>query len=315
MVPIKYKIFAGSSHPELAQEIAKLLKIPLGKLALSTFSSGEKYVALEETVRGHEVFIVQTCRDGTVNEDYTELFLMCDAMRRSFASKVHVILPHFGYARQDKIHKAREPISAKLMADLLVTSGADHIITLQLHADQTQAFFQVPVDNLNALRIFTAYFKKKNLKDLVVVTPDAGGAKHAKKFADELQAPIAVLNKVRPEHNKSAVTHVIGDVKGKTCLLVDDMIDTGGSVVNAKEALLKNGANKDVYLCATHAIFSGPAIQRFKKAGFKEVVVSDSLPMPKAKRFKGLTALSIAPLLAGVIQSITHQQSVSTLYY
>ena len=315
MSQTKFKIFSGSSHPILAKEIAKLIKKPLGKIQLSNFSCGEKYVVMDETVRGHEVFLIQTCTDQNVNEDYMELFLMCDAMRRSFASKVHVILPHFGYARQDKIHVPREPISAKLISDLLVASGADHIVTFQLHADQAQAFFNVPVDNINANKIFSSYFKKKKLKDIVVVSPDAGGAKNAKKFADDLHVPIAILHKSRPAHNIAQITHVVGNVKNKTCVIYDDMVDTAGSVMTAKEALIKNGAKKDVYLCATHPIFSDPAAERLRKAKFKEVVVTNSMPIAKEKKFPGLKQISIAPLLASVIQSVTHQKSVSSLFY
>lgn len=314
MPATKFKIFAGSSHPDLAKEIAKKLKIPLGKIKLSNFSCGEKYVALEETVRGQDVFLVQTASDS-VNEDMMELFLMCNAAKLSFASKVHVIIPNFAYARQDKVHVPREPISAKLMADLLVQSGADHVITLQLHADQTQAFFDVPVDNLNAHKLFADYFSKKKLKNLVIVSPDAGGAKNAKKFGDDLGAPIAILHKSRPSHNKSAVTHVVGNVKNKTCIIYDDMIDTAGTVANARDALLKQGAKKEMYLAATHAIFSGPAIKRLSKAGFKEVVVTNSVPISKEKQFKGLKQISIAPLLAGVIKSVATQKSVSSLFY
>jgi ribose-phosphate pyrophosphokinase len=310
----KFKIFSGSSHPELAKAIAKALKVKLGKIKLTDFSCGEKYVALEETVRGQEVFIIQTAGDQ-VNEDLIELFLMCNAAKLSFASKVHVIIPNFGYARQDKVHVPREPISAKLMSDLLVKSGADHVITLQLHADQAQAFFDVPVDNLNAHGLFANYFKKKKLKDVVVVSPDAGGAKNAKLFADRIGAPIAILHKNRPGHNKSEVTHVVGDVKNKICVIYDDMIDTGGSVVSAREALLKKGAKKEMYLAATHPIFSGSAIKRLSKAGFKEVVVTNSVPLGKHKQFKGLKEISIAPLLAGVIKSVTSQKSVSSLFY
>jgi ribose-phosphate pyrophosphokinase len=315
MSTTKYKIFAGSSHPQLAREVAKKLDKPLGKIKLTKFSSGENYAVLEETVRGHEVFIIQTCTEQGVNEDYMELFLMCDAMQRSFAKKVHVILPHFGYARQDKVHVPREPISAKLMADLLIASGADHVVTLQLHTDQQQGFFDVPMDNLNMKKTFAEYFKEKKLKDVVVVSPDAGGAKNAKMFADKLGATIAILHKSRPGHNKSEVTHVVGEVKDKTCIIYDDMIDTGGSVVNAKKALIKNGANKDMYLCATHPIFSGKAVQKLSKAGFKEVVVTNTIPIPKSKKFKGLKQISIAPLLAGVIDSVVNQKSVSSLFY
>lgn len=315
MAPLKYKIFAGSSHPELAKEIAKNLKMPLGKVTLERFSCGEIYFKLDETVRGHDVFLIQTCRSESVHEDYMELFLMANTARQSFANKVHVILPHMGYSRQDKVHAPREPISAKLMADLVVASGADHVVTVQLHADQTQAFFDVPVDNLNANMIFADYLKKKKLKDVVVVSPDAGGAKTAKIFADLIGANLAILHKTRPAHNVSSVTHVVGDVKGKTCVIFDDMVDTGGSVVNAKEALLKNGANKDVYLCATHPIFSGPAPQRLAKAGFKEVIVTSTVPVPKNKEFKGLVQLSIAPLLANVIKGVTEQKSISQYFY
>ena len=311
----KFTVFAGSSHPELAQEVAKELKRPLGKIKLSTFSCGENYVALEETVRGEEVFLIQTCTDQNVNTDLLELFLMCDAAKLAFASKIHVIIPYFGYSRQDKVHKPREPISAKLMADLLVTSGADHVVTMQLHTDQIQGFFDVPVDNLYVHRMFAQYFRKKNLKDVVVVSPDAGGAKNAKKFADDLGAPIAILHKTRPEHNVSAVTHVVGDVKNKTCVIYDDMIDTGGSVVNAKAALLKNGSKKDVYLCATHAVFSGEACKKLADANFKEVVITNSIPIPKHKQFKGLEQLSVAPLLASVIESVIGHKSVSSLFY
>lgn len=310
-----FKIFAGSSHPELAKAIAKTLGQPLGQIKRTAFSCGELYTALEETVRGQEVFIVQTCRDQMVNDDYMELFLMCDTMKRSFASQVHVILPYFGYARQDKIHVPREPISAKLMADLLVASGADHVVTIQLHTDQTQGFFDVPVDNLNMEKTFAEYFLAKKMKDVVVVSPDAGGAKNAKHFADRIGARLAILHKARPEHNVSEVTHVVGDVKDKICIVYDDMVDTGGSVVNAKKALLANGAKKEMYLCATHAVFSGKAPQKLAGAGFKEVVVSDSLPLPKEKKFKGLKQISAAPLLAGVIESVAQHKSVSSLFY
>lgn len=310
-----YTIFSGSSHPELAEEIAKKLKKKLGKVKLSTFACGEKYIAFEESVRGKEVYIVQTCREGAVNEDYMELFLMINAAKQSFASKVHVVLPHVGYSRQDKVHVPREPISAKLMADLIVQSGADHVITLALHSDQNQAFFDIPVDNISVHKLIANEVKKRKIKNLTVISPDAGGAKNAKKFADELGAPIAILHKSRPKHNVAVTTHVVGEVEGRTCIIYDDMVDTAGSVVGAKEALLNHGANKDVYLAATHPIFSGPAIDRLSKANFKEVLVTNSIPLPEKKLFKGLTPISIAPLLANVIGSIAEGKSVSSLYY
>lgn len=315
MATSKFTLFAGSSHKELAKAIMKGMKKELGKITLSTFSCGEKYVKLDETIRGQEVFILQTCRDQWVNDDFMELFLMINAAKMSFASKIHVIIPYFGYARQDKIHAPREPISAKVMADLVVKAGADHVITFALHADQTQAFFDVPVDNINVHRLFADYLKKKKLKDVVVVSPDAGGAKNAKKLADDLGVPIAILHKSRPAHNEAVTTHVVGEVEGKTCILYDDMIDTAGSVVAAQKALLNQGAKKDVYLAATHAIFSDPAQKRLSKAGFKEVVVTDTLPIEKEKKFTGLKQLSLAPLLSEIIGSVTSQKSVSDLFY
>ncbi|MBU0577693.1 ribose-phosphate diphosphokinase [Patescibacteria group bacterium] len=315
MAQSKFTLFAGSSHPELAKEVAALTKGGLGKIKRSTFSCGEKYVVLEQTIRGQEVFLLQTCRDQLVNEDFMELFLMINAAKLSFAKKVRVIIPHFGYARQDKVHIPREPISAKVMADLLVTAGADHVIAFELHADQAQAFFDVPVDNISVHKLFASYFKSKKLKNAVVVSPDAGGAKNAKKLADDLGVPIAILHKSRPEHNKARTTHVVGDVKGKTCIIYDDMIDTAGSVAAAHEALTKSGAGKDMYLAATHAIFSGKASKRLAQAGFKEVVVTDTIPILKEKKFKGLKQISIAPLIAHIISNISHQKSVSSLFY
>jgi ribose-phosphate pyrophosphokinase len=309
---IAYKIFAGSSHPSLAKAISEGLEKDLSPVTIKQFACGETYVKFEESFRGQDVFLVQTCRTGHMNDDLMELFLMIDAARQSFARNIHVILPYFAYSRQDKIHEAREGISAKLFADLMVKAGANHVITLHLHSDQTQGFFDVPVDNLNPRRIFVDYFKAKNLKDAVVVSPDAGGAKMAKKLADELGVPMCILHKQRPEHNVSEVSHVIGDVAGKTPIIVDDMVDTAGSVVAAKTALLNAGANEEIYLCATHPIFSGPARERLSAANFTEIVCTDSLPVenPPAN-FK---ALSIATLLAGVLQNVADQKSVSKLY-
>lgn len=309
---IPFKIFAGSSHPHLAQAIAHGLKKDLSAVTIKSFSCGETYVKFDETFRGQDVFLVQTCRTGHMNDDLMELFLMIDAARQSFARNIHVVLPYFAYSRQDKIHAAREGISAKLFADLIVKAGADHVITLHLHSDQTQGFFDIPVDNLNPRRIFVNYFKTKNLTDAVVVSPDAGGTKMAKKFADELGVPMCILHKQRPEHNVSEVSHVIGEVKGKTPIIVDDMIDTAGSVASAKAALLTAGANQDVYLCATHAIFSGPAHEKLSAAAFTEIVCTDSLPVENPpKNFK---ALSMASLLSDVLQNVVEQRSVSQLY-
>ncbi len=306
------QLFAGSSHKELAEAMAKELGISTGNVTLKTFSCGERYVRYEESLRGKDVFILQTATQN-VNEDLMELFLMCQAAKLSFAKSIHVITPFFPYARQDRIAEWREPISAKLVAHLLEEAGANHVITLNLHSDQIQGFFNIPVDSLEAQSIFAKYILDKKLKDSVVVSPDAGGAKRAKKFADHIGADLAIMHKSRPEHSKAEVLELVGDIEGKTCILFDDMIDTAGSLVAAKEALVAAGANEDVYAIATHPVFSYPAIERLRDAKFKEVIVTDSIPTdPKA--FSGLTILPIAPLLARVIENIESGRSVTEIY-
>lgn len=303
------RLFAGSSHPALAESLAKELGVPLGKRTVKRFSSGECYVKFDESVRGQDVFILQAPGRGP-DETLMETFLLCQAAKLSFAASIHVILPHFSYARQDRVAEPREPISAKLIADLLQAAGADHVITLHLHSDQIQGFFSVPVDVLDSRGIFTSYVKTLGLKDPIVVSPDVGGAKQAKKFADALGADLAILHKVRAGHHEANVKDVIGSVDGRTCILFDDIIDTGSSLLPAKEALLKHGAHPDVYAAATHALFSGPAIERLTAAGFKQVIVTDSIPNdPKA--FPGLTILPIAPMLADVIRHIERKESVT----
>lgn len=282
----------------------------LSRMDISRFACGEIYAKPGQTVRGHDVYIVQTATDR-VNEDYMELFIMIDAMKRSFAKTVHVVIPHFGYARQDRVATPREPISAKLLANCLVAAGADHVIAIHLHSDQTQGFFPFPVDNLNPRTLFVEHITKKNIKDGVVVAPDAGAAKEAGRFAKMLDMPLAVLTKERPKFNVAEVTSVVGDIEGKTCIIYDDMIDTAGSVCAAHEALLEHGANPDIYLVATHPVFSGPATERFKKTGFKEVIVADTVPISKSKQFKGLNVVSVAPLLARVIRSVHENRSVT----
>ncbi len=306
-------LFTGSSHPALAQDLARELGMDLGKLTLKKFSCGENYVRYDQSVRGQDVYIVQT---GTLNpnEDIMELCLLCQAAKLSFAKSVHVIVPHFPYSRQDRVSEPREPISAKLVALLLEQSGADHVMVLDFHSDQIQGFFGIPVDAVLARPIFADYFKGKNLPNPVVVAPDVGGAKRAKKFADSIGAELAILHKGRPAHNEAEIHEVVGDIKGKTCILFDDIIDTAGTLLSAKEALLERGANKDVYAVATHAVFSGPAVQRLAKAGFKEVVVSDSMPLDPTA-IPSLHILRTAPLLAHVIRSIESKQSVTDIYH
>lgn len=305
-------LFSGSFHPVLASALAAELSVPLGKVELKAFSCGERYVRYLESVRGRDVFLLQTAT-GEPDECMVELFLMCQAAKLSFAETVHVIVPHFPYARQDRVAAPREPISAKLMAHLLEESGADHVITLDLHSDQIQGFFQVPVDALDARPLFARYFKGKKLTRPVVVSPDAGGAKRAKKFADLLGGDLAIMHKSRPAHHKAEIVEVVGEIAGRHCILFDDMIDTGGSLLAAKTALLKRKSLPDVYAAATHGIFSGKATENFRKAAFKEVVVTDSLPVKKSA-FRGLTVLPIAPLLAEVIRHIEKGESVTDIY-
>jgi len=249
-----------------------------------------------------------------MNEDFMELFILCDAIKRSFAKRIHVVMPYFSYARQDKIHQSRESISARLMASLLEKSGVNRVITVHLHSEQIQGFFSIPVDNINAKKIFAKVIKKKNIQNPIIVSPDTGGAKNAKKIADELGFPLAILHKTRPGHNVSEVTHVIGDIANKTPIIFDDMIDTGGSVCEAKNALVNNGANDEVYLVATHPVFSGPAIERIKNAGFKEIIVTNTLPLLD-NSINCLTTLTIAPLIAEVIKNTMENKSVSSLYF
>ncbi|MEI8230053.1 MAG: ribose-phosphate diphosphokinase [Candidatus Peregrinibacteria bacterium] len=304
-------LFAGSSHPALAHSLAKELSVELGRITLKTFSSGERYIKFDESVRGKDVFLLQT-GSKTVNEDLIELFLMCQAAKLSFAKTVHVVMPHFPYARQDRIAAPREPISAKLIAHLLEESGADHVITLELHSSQIQGFFSIPVDALDSFTIFAEYFGKKNLTGHVVVSPDAGGAKRAKKFATMIGAELAIMHKSRPNHQVSEIVEVVGEIEGKTCIVFDDLIDTAGSLVAAKKTLDSRGA-KEVYAAATHAVFAGPAIERLREAKFKEVVVTDTVPVdPQA--FPGLVILPVAPLLAEVMWHVERGESVTEIY-
>lgn len=302
-------LFAGSSHPLLARAVAKKLGVPLGKVVIKPFSCGERYVKFEESIRGKSVYILQT---GTKNpnEDLMELFLMCQAAKLSFAKTVHVILPHFPYARQDRVALPREPISAKLVAHLLEESGADHVITMDLHSDQIQGFFQIPVDSLDARSILAQHFKKKKLKNVTVVAPDAGGAKRAKKFADLVGAELAVMHKHRTAHHKAQILEVVGNIEHRTCIIFDDMIDTGSTLAPAREALVKRGAHKDVYVAVTHPIFSGDVLKNLRNAKFKEIVVTDSIPVDP-KSLPELTVLSIAPFLADVVEHVEKGQSVT----
>jgi ribose-phosphate pyrophosphokinase len=306
------RIFSGTSHFALGKALAKELNVHLGDIDLKRFSCGECYVKFKESVRGKDIYLLQAPGLDPDNA-LMELLLMCQAARLSFARSVHVILPNFPYARQDRVAEPREPISAKLVAHILEEAGADHVMTLMLHSDQIQGFFTIPVDSLDARPIFAQYFNKKKIKNPIVVAPDIGGAKPAKRFADLINADIAVMHKNRDEHHKAEILDIVGDVEGRTCIIYDDMVDTAGSIVAAKDALIKAGAHKDVYVAATHPIFSGEAVKRLKKAKFKEVVVTDTMPIDK-KAFAGLKVLSTAPLLARVIRNIERGESVTDIY-
>lgn len=313
MINSELCVFYGSSHPELGEKIVKYLGLKAGRIKLSRFSGGEIYARLLDNVRGQSAVIIQTCTQN-VNDDLLELFIIIDAMKRASAKSITVVMPQFGYARQDRKAASREPISARLIANLLETSGADRIVTMDLHSDQIQGFFNIPVDTLTALPLFVSYLKEKKLKDVVVVAPDTGRAKVAKKLADRIGANLAILHKVRAEHHQSSVTHVVGDVKGKTVVITDDMIDTAGTMTSGVEILRKEGCNKDMYVVSTHGIFSGPAVERMQKAGFAEVVVTDSVPISKEKMFKGLTILSSAEILGEAVKRNYEHTSISSLF-
>lgn len=305
------KIFAGTSAKALGQAVCQQLKVKPGKLKLEEFACGEKYVQIGESVRGMNCFVIATASQD-VNSDLMELFLIIDALKRSLAKYIHVVLPHFGYARQDKITDPREPISAKLMAGLLEKAGAKHIITLDLHSPQVQAFFEKPVDHLTAKKIFLTYFQKKCLAKPVVVSPDAGGAKNAEKFARLLGTSLAILHKTRPRHNEVEITKIVGEVKNCSAILFDDLVDTAGSCVAAAKVLRQAGA-QEIFLAASHAVFSGEARSRLRQADFKEIVVTDSIPQDFGE-LTNVKVLSIRKLLAQTIAGVHLGRSVSQFW-
>src|SRR3989338_7493408 len=313
MANSELRVFYGTSHPELGEKITKFLGIKAGAIEVSRFAGGEIYARIKENIRGASSDIIQTATEN-VNSGLMELFIIIDAMKRASARSIAAVIPHFGYARQDRKAASRDPISARLVANLLETAGADRVVAMDLHSDQIQGLFNIPVDTLTAVPILANYIKEKNLKDLVVVAPDTGRAKVAKKLADRVGAQLAILHKVRSEHHQSEVTHVVGEVKGKTVVITDDMIDTAGTITSGVGALRADGCNKDVYVIATHGIFSGPAVERMTKANFAEVVVTDSVPIPKEKQFKGLKILSSAELLGAAIRRNYENQSITSLF-
>jgi ribose-phosphate pyrophosphokinase len=305
-------VFTGTANPEIADGIAAHLGIELGKVKIRRFANGEIYVRFLESVRGADVFLVQSM-SAPVNAALMELLIMADAARRASARNITAVITHYGYARQDKKSAAREPITAKLVADLITVAGVDRVITMDLHQGQIQGFFNTPVNHLTALPIIASYFEEKNLTDCCVVSPDVGRVKVCKKLADMLGASLAIMHKGRPEHNVAEITHVIGDVAGKTCIVADDMIDTAGSITVGAKALIAAGA-KEVYVAATHGIFSPPAFERIADSPVAEVVVTNTLPVPVEQRTGKLHVLSVAPLFAHAIQNVYDDESVSELF-
>jgi ribose-phosphate pyrophosphokinase len=305
-------VYSGSSTFELGQNIADILGVQLGLLELKEFSDGETYVRFLESVRGACVFVLQsTC--FPVNDNLMELLIMIDALKRASAVEISAVVPYYGYSRQDKKAVAREPITAKLVADLLSVAGVKRLLTMDLHADQIQGYFDGPVDHLTAIPILASYFREKELKDAVVVSPDVGRVKVVKRFADRINAPLAIIHKRRPLHNVVKVMHLIGDVKGKRAILLDDMIDTAGTMVEAADELVKCGA-KEVYACSTHPVLSGPAIQRLNDSAIKEVVVTDTIPLPPEKQIPKIKVLSISSLFAQAMLNVYENKTVSALF-
>ncbi|MGA2299901.1 MAG: ribose-phosphate pyrophosphokinase [Candidatus Acidiferrum sp.] len=309
----RFKIFAGTANPVLAESICKHLDVPLGQALLGRFSDGEIYFQVLENVRGADVFVVQPCC-YPVDNHLLELLLMIDAFKRASAWRITAVLPYYCYARQDRKDKPRVPISAKLVADLLETAGASRALTLDLHAPQIQGYFDVPVDHLYGSPVLVDYFRNKKLPNLTVVSPDAGGVERARAFAKKLGAPLAIVDKRRVDLDVTEVMNLIGDVKGRSTLIVDDIIDTAGTLVKTAEALLREGATQ-VFAACTHAVFSGPAVERIENSRITEVVATDSVPLSEAaKKLKNVTILSVADLLARGIRSIHEETSISELF-
>lgn len=308
----KVKLFSLSANPELAEEISKYSGIPLSQIDLSRFADGEIGVNVSETVRGYHVFLVQPTHEP-VNENIMELLITIDAMKRASAKTINVIMPYYGYSRQDRKARSRQPISAKLVANLVETSGATRVIAADLHASQIQGFFDIPIDNFRAMPLIVEYFKNKQLKDIVIVSPDHGGAVRARKMGDVMGCDIAIIDKRRPAPNVAEVMGLVGDVKGKTAILIDDMIDTAGSITSAAKAVLEAGA-KEVYAACTHPLLSGPAVQRIEDSVLKEVICTNTITLPSKKQSDKIIQLSIGKLLAQGIINIIQDRPLSTLF-
>ena len=310
----KLKIFSLNSNEPLAKEVADEVGIPLGKCSVTRFSDGEVQINIEESIRGCDVYVIQST-SNPVNENLMELLIMIDALNRASARSVNIVNPYYGYARQDRKARSREPITAKLVANLLETAGATRVIALDLHAPQIQGFFDIPIDHLVAEPILTEYFQGKGLSkdELVIVSPDHGGVTRARKMADRMKAPIAIIDKRRPRPNVAEVMSIVGEVEGRTAILIDDIIDTAGTITIAANALIESGA-KEVYACCTHPVLSGPAIERIDNSKIKELVITNTIKLEDNKLSPKIKQLSVAKLLADAIVRVFEEKSVSTLF-
>ncbi len=312
----KLKIFTGNAHPQLAKEIADYLGLELGKAFVGKFNNGEIQVMIDESVRGKDVFIIQPT-SAPVNDNIMELLIMVDALKRASARHITAVVPYYGYARQDRKTRGREPITSKLVADLMSKAGVTRMVTMDLHAGQIQGFFDVPVDHLASASILAKYINQKKLEsdmgDIVVVSPDLGGVTRARDLADRIGAPIAIIEKRRPRPGVAEVMNIIGNVEGKTCVVVDDIVDTAGSLCEGANALKRMGANR-VYACCAHAVLTDPAIERIEKSPITELIITNTIPLADEKHIDKITVLSVAPLLGEAIMRIFHDVSVSRLF-
>jgi ribose-phosphate pyrophosphokinase len=308
----KLKVFTCNSNPKLAQEIAEYIGIPIGVSEVVRFSDGEIQIKIDESVRGSDVYVIQsTC--APVNDHLMELLVMVDALKRASAKSINVVIPYYGYARQDRKARSRDPITAKLVANLIEKAGAHRVISMDLHATQIQGFFDIPVDHLLGVPILGAYFKEKNLKDVVVVSPDHGGVVRARKLADYLNVTLAIIDKRRPEPNVAEVMNIIGEVNGRTAIVIDDIIDTAGTIMLGANALIKAGV-KEVYACCTHPVLSGPAMERLEESAIREVVITNTIPVTHPKPCTKLRTLSVAPLMGEAIIRVHEELSISKLF-
>lgn len=308
----KLKLFSCNSNRALANEIAEEIGVPLGDADVVRFSDGEIQIRLNESVRGCDVFVIQST-SYPVNDHLMEVLVMVDALKRASAKSINLVIPYYGYARQDRKARARDPITAKLVANLIETAGAHRVITLDLHATQIQGFFDIPVDNLLAVPILGKHFKDKQLEDVVVVSPDHGGVVRARRLADYLKTPLAIIDKRRPQPNVSEVMNIIGEIEGKTAIIIDDIIDTAGTICLAANAMMERGV-KEVYACCTHPVLSGPAMKRIEESPIKEVIVTNTIPLDARGPSDKITALSVASLLGEAIIRVHEEMSVSALF-